>query len=214
MKKWLIAIGLICLSFFSKAQISSIDSFNIYQIQYDLSTPSGGDTLWVKKSDVNSIGDTMWYRTAGTGWIFYQNGDVKSVREYAVGGRNSSGIFNPISPTINNSPGRSFNSNYTISTTGWSIAIYSVSCTATNPLLIGSSTADIFLEYSMNGVAWQGAIAVGNSNSVGLTVSVQLTDGQKGTIVGVIPKGALVRLRTAITGSASVTYNGGQESSF
>lgn len=117
-----------------------------------------------------------------------------------------------IEPTINSAVARTLNSNFTISTTKQAIVIYTVTCSATNPLLAGSSTATAFLEYSINsGSSWVSVSNAGNSNGVGLAVAVALTNGQTGVLVGSIPSNALVRIRSTVTGTATLTYVTGQE---
>lgn len=117
-----------------------------------------------------------------------------------------------IEPTTNIITSKTLNSNYTISTTKQSIVTYSLTCTVTNPLLAGSSTADVYLEYSLNsGSTWLLPSRNGNSSAVGLAVAIAITNGQTVTISGVIPANALVRLRTVTTGTANVTFISGQE---
>lgn len=107
---------------------------------------------------------------------------------------------------------RSINSNYTISTTKQATVFYSVTCSVTNPLLVGSSTAIAYLEYSLNsGATWNLPSQNGNSSSVGVAVAIQLTNGQTGVLAGVIPANALTRIRTATTGTGSVISVTGQE---
>ena len=107
---------------------------------------------------------------------------------------------------------RSVNSNYTISATKQANVFYSVTCSVTNPLLVGSSTANAYLEYSINsGTTWVNPAQTGNSSSVGVAVAIQLTNGQTGFLSCTIPANALVRIRTTITGTASVVYAVGQE---
>lgn len=101
---------------------------------------------------------------------------------------------------------------FTISATKEAIATYTITCSVTNPLLVGTSTATAFLEYSVNGgSSWLLPAQVGNSSGVGVTVTLQLTNGQTGTLVGMIPANALVRIRTGTAGTASLTYVTGQE---
>lgn len=110
-----------------------------------------------------------------------------------------------VSPTFNTNPVRAVNTNFTVSTTRYSFVSYPLTCTVTNPLLVGSSTADIFLEYSTNGgTSWTSIGRNGNSSAVGLTVSLQLTNGQTGNVFGFIPANALVRIRTVTSGTATV----------
>lgn len=107
---------------------------------------------------------------------------------------------------------RTLNSNFTVSSTKVSFVSYTVTCSVTNPLLVGTSSATAFLEYSTNGGStWLLPSQTGNSSGVGITVTVQLTNGQTGIVSGMIPVNALVRIRTATSGTASVTYVTGQE---
>lgn len=107
---------------------------------------------------------------------------------------------------------RSVNSNYTISTTKQATVFYSVTCSVTNPLVAGTSTAMAFLEYSVNsGTTWSLPSQNGNSSGVGLAVAIQLTNGQTGVLAGVIPANALTRIRTTTSGTGSVISVTGQE---
>lgn len=120
--------------------------------------------------------------------------------------------YSTTAPTFNNSVSRTLNSNYTISSTQRSDVTYSVTCSVTNPLIAGSSTASAFLEYSTNGgSSWVSVSDTGNSSSVGVAVAIAITNTQTTILTGKIPANALVRIRTATTGTASVTYVRGQE---
>lgn len=117
-----------------------------------------------------------------------------------------------VTPTINNAPGRTANSNFTISATKFYWVSYSVLCTVTNPLLAGSSTASAFLEYSTNGgSSWNTPVQIGNSSAVGVAVAIAITNGQTVTLTGAIPANGLVRIRTTTTGTASVSIPSQQE---
>lgn len=117
-----------------------------------------------------------------------------------------------IEPTINIITSKTLNSNYTISTTKQANVSYSLTCTVTNPLLAGTSTANVYLEYSTNGGStWSLPSQNGNSSAVGVAVAIAITNGQTVTVSGSIPANALVRLRTVTTGTATVTYVTGTE---
>lgn len=119
------------------------------------------------------------------------------------------------SPTVNNTVARTLNSNYTISPSRNTSVSYALSLSVTNPLLIGSSSANAFLEYSTNaGSSWTIVNQVSNTSSVGITVTVAITNIQTSTLTGYIPANALVRLRSTTSGTASVTYVTGQETLF
>lgn len=107
---------------------------------------------------------------------------------------------------------RSLNTNFTISSTKQASVCYIITCSVTNPLLVGTSSATAYLEYSTNGgSSWLLPAQSGNSSGVGVTVTLQLSNGQTGILVGVIPANALVRIRTTTSGTATTTYIGGQE---
>lgn len=115
-------------------------------------------------------------------------------------------------PTPNVVLSKTLNSNFTLSTTKQAFVSYSLTCTVTNPLLAGSSTANAFLEYSTNGGStWLLPSQNGNASTVGVAVAIAITNGQTVTLSGYIPANALVRIRTATTGTATVTYITGQE---
>lgn len=117
-----------------------------------------------------------------------------------------------VQPTINNAPGRSLNSNFTVSTTKAAIIYYSLTTTVTNPLLSGNSSASAFLEYSTDGGStWKSATQIGNLSSVSLTVTLQITNTQTSIVGGIVPANALCRIRTTTSGTASVTYVSGLE---
>lgn len=118
-------------------------------------------------------------------------------------------------PTINLSPARSLNSNYTPSASRPTLGIYTISCSTTNPLLVGTSSANIYAEYSTNaGSTWNSISQNGSSNGVGLTVTIQLQVGQVTTLVVPIKEGWLVRLRTATSGTATVNLTDQKEFNF
>jgi len=105
-------------------------------------------------------------------------------------------------PTINYTPARTVNTSFTPSKS--SIGFYSITCSATNPLLIGASTATAKAQY-YNGSAWVDVATVANSNSVALAVSVQLTNAQTGLLCFPMNAGTQYRINTATSGTATVT---------
>lgn len=115
-------------------------------------------------------------------------------------------INNTYVPTINTSPGRSLNTNWTAGSRP-GIGFYTITCSVTNPLIAGSSTANAYLEYSTNGgSSWQPVLAQGgNSSTVGVAVAIAITNGQVGQIIAPLVANATYRIRTATTGTASLT---------
>lgn len=116
-----------------------------------------------------------------------------------------------IEPVINQ-VSRNVNTNYTISTTRQSTVYYSIPVTATNPALTGTSVGTAFLEYSTNGgTNWTTALPTSTQSGVALSVTIQLTTGGSNVLCGAIPANALVRIRTTISGTATVGNAVGQE---
>lgn len=114
-------------------------------------------------------------------------------------------------PTIANTT-RALNSNFTVSASKPATVTYSVTLSVTNPLLAGSSTASVFLEYSLDsGTTWTGVSRAINTSSVALAVAVAITNVQTSVVSGVVPINALCRLRSTTSGTAVVTYVSSQE---
>lgn len=114
-------------------------------------------------------------------------------------------------PTINSAT-RSLNSNFTISATKQAQVAYTISLSVTNPLLVGTSSAAAYLEYSVNaGSTWVPVSDALISSGVGVAVAVAITNTQSQIVSGTIPANALVRIRTATSGTASLVYVRGQE---
>jgi len=160
-------------------------------------TTTGSGAATLVGSTLNIPTPTPTVYTAGTGISIASNVITNTAPDY---------IPTAVAST------RTLNSNFTISTTKQSLVNYSISLSVTNPLLVGSSTAAAYLEYSVNaGSTW---IPVSDglvSSSVGVTVTVAITNTQTQILSGTIPANALVRIRTTTTGTASVVYVRGQE---
>lgn len=116
-----------------------------------------------------------------------------------------------VQPTIT-FPTRTLNSSYTVSSTKPAICIYTITASVTNPLLSGTSSATATLKYSTDGGStWKTASSLSNSSAVSLSVTVQITNGQNGTIVGIVPANALTEIFTTTSGTGSLTYVSGEE---
>jgi hypothetical protein len=115
------------------------------------------------------------------------------------------GVISVVQPTIS-FPTRTVNTNFTSSATKSALVYYSVVCTITNPALAGSSSVTVTLQYSTNGgTSFQDVAQISNLSSVALAVTVQLTNGQGGELVGIVPANALIRINSTTTGTASVS---------
>lgn len=154
-------------------------------------------------TDVRSRAAVILTTTGSSGAATYSSSTgVLNIPNYAV----------PSSPTINNNVSRTLNSNYTISSTQLAEVRYTVTLSCSTPLLAGSASAQVFLEYSTNaGSTWVTVSDVLNTQTVALSVSISISTPQNFVLSGTIPANALVRLRSATAGSGSVTYVRGQE---
>lgn len=185
------------IGYYTFADTSVAGNSRLWQAKFDSLKLKYLNLLWFRDS-VYAQGDRRYIKLIDTVRILPGAGIVVSgsYPNYTVG---------MVPPTILTT-NRSLNSNYTISGTKWAVATYTVQCTSTNPLLAGTSSASFFLEYSTNGgTNWTTGSGAGNSNGVALTVTVALTNGQTGVLVNLIPAGALVRIRTATSGSAATS---------
>lgn len=101
-------------------------------------------------------------------------------------------------------PTRTFNTNYTVSTTKAAYLVYSITTSVTNPLLAGSSSATATLQYSTNGgTTWQTVSSIGQVSAIALAVTIQLQSGQTQLLGGLAPANALVRITYTGTGTNS-----------
>lgn len=154
--------------------------------------------------------------TEGTN-LYYTNARSRNAITLTTTGTSGNATYNSTSGVLNipnytypsvviTSPTRTLNSNFTISATKTAEVTYTVTCSVTNPLIAGSSTANAYLEYSLNnGSTWTLVSQTGNSSSVGVAVAISIMNGQTSVLSGSIPINALVRIRTVTTGTASVT---------
>lgn len=157
---------------------------------------------------VSATGTGLSYNN--TTGVFQNTAPDQPVTITAGRGLQVSGVYpnftvSMVAPTYSTTA-RALNSNFTPNATKETFAFYTITCSVTNPLLVGTSTASVFLEYSTNaGSSWNAVTSQANSSGVGLTVTVQLNNGQTGVVSGIIPAGALARLRSVTAGTASVT---------
>lgn len=109
---------------------------------------------------------------------------------------------------------RTLNSAFQISTTRDALATYSVQIATTISLTTGE-TGTVFLEISPTSTFATGVQELGrfvNGNSGTLTLGLNLTQTMAEPLMGYVPSGYWVRLRTANTvGTPTFTYQSGQE---
>lgn len=108
----------------------------------------------------------------------------------------------------------SFNTPFTTITMNYPVAV-AYSITISCPLTIsGGSTGTVYLEVSADGSTdWYEIARVSNGQSGTLVIGVAITDTKTLVLSGVVPDNYYVRLRTATTGSPTITLVKGQEMS-
>ena len=106
---------------------------------------------------------------------------------------------------------RSFNSAFQVSTTKDAIVSYTVqiACALT---LSGGQSGTVFLETSPDNSVWTEVGRAVNTNTGSLTIGLNITNTNAMTLAGFITRNYYVRLRT--TGSGTITYISGQETTF
>lgn len=91
---------------------------------------------------------------------------------------------------------------------------YSVA-TSTTATIGGASTVTIYLEIAATNSAtagdWSTLGKIANGQTISLALALQSVQTSTLTIGAIIPAGQYVRLRSAVTGTASATYDSGQE---
>lgn len=91
---------------------------------------------------------------------------------------------------------------------------YSVS-TSTTATIGGASSMSVFLEIATTNSAtagdWTAIQTVSNGQTITLAVVLQSVQNNTLTVSGIVPAGYYMRVRTAVTGTASATYVNGQE---
>lgn len=107
-------------------------------------------------------------------------------------------------------PSRSFNSNFTISTTRNSFVNYSVKI-SNGTVLVSATRASVFLEYSTNGGSTWIIVSVVEREENGLSLISLATKSSTFVLSGYIPLGSLVRVRTDVLSGSSVELKQVQE---
>lgn len=167
---------------------------------------AGKQATLVSGTNIKTVGGTSLLGSGDVPFPAYTAGTGISIASNVITNTAPDYIPTAVSAT------RSLNSNFTINTTKQATVAYTVSLSVTNPLVVGSSVAAVYLEYSTNGGSSWISVSDGLINSaVGVTVTVAITSTQSQIVSGTIPANALVRLRSTTSGTASVVYVRGQE---
>lgn len=114
-------------------------------------------------------------------------------------------------PTVDAVPAmasRSFNTNFTLANT--TLCVYSIKI-LNGTTLISASSAYAYLEYSTNsGTSWTTVSSVSREEN-GLSLISIATKGNTMTLTGVVPAGALTRIRTTVQTGSSIELITSQE---
>jgi hypothetical protein len=185
-----------------------------------------GSGRWLKFQQ-NTGGGTVTTYTAGTGiqitsGVISNTSPGQTVSITGAGGLTVTGThpnftITPKAPVISTTNRSIGTGGFTLSSiANYAIVTYSVTCTVTNPLLAGSSSSVVACEYSTNGgSSWNPVNSISNTSSVGITVTLQLTNGQRGLVGGVVPANTThVRVTATNTGTASAAITSTQEAVF
>lgn len=108
-------------------------------------------------------------------------------------------IVTPSAPT------RMLGTAFQISPTKAALACYSVALSVTNPLLVGSSTAQVQLLSDAAASPTTVRETATAGSAVGVTVSLQLTTSNAIPLCYLVPAGHYVKLVSSTTGTASVS---------
>jgi hypothetical protein len=113
------------------------------------------------------------------------------------------------SPTYSNTPARSLNTSYQLSTTKRTKVSYTVAVTTALSLINLGSSGRVFLEISANNSTWTPINSAGVTKAV--AVGIAINETQYYNVQGEVPIGYYVRLRSVTTGGATVAFESGQE---
>lgn len=102
---------------------------------------------------------------------------------------------------------------FQVSTTSVTQVKYSISIAATLSIT-GGQTGTVFLETSPNNSTWTEVDRISNGNTGILTVGLNITQTISGNVCAWVPAGYYVRLRSTSTGTPTITYLSGQETTF
>lgn len=123
-------------------------------------------------------------------------------------------VYTSASANFNNAPGRSLNTSYQISTTRTTSVSYTVAINTAVSLLNLNSNGQVFLEISSDNVNWTTINSAGIQRTLSISITISVTDISNYNIQGWVPANYWVRLRTVVSGGATVTFVSGQEVQF
>lgn len=125
----------------------------------------------------------------------------------SVGATGSTGADGPagLGTVTPSTPSRSLNATFTPNASKAVMACYSVNISVTNPLLAGNSSATVNLVSDTASTPTTVRAVAAATSSVGLTVTVQITQQQTTPLCYIVPANHNVRLNSSTSGTASVT---------
>ncbi len=109
-------------------------------------------------------------------------------------------VYNPLEYSQVANPVRTLNTAFQVSTTKWTMVSYTVAVASV--ITVGQGIA--YIDISPDNATWT------NITSAGET-SVGLLNTKNYNIAATVPPGYYARIRTVVTGGATVSYVGGQD---
>lgn len=193
----------------------TIISGNGRWLKFQTATPTGQDVVLTAGTGISITG--TYPNLTITNTSTNQPISITGTNGINVTGTHPNFTITPKAPVISTTNRSIGTGGFTLSSiANYAIVTYSVTCTVTNPLLAGSSSSVVSCEYSTNGgSSWNPVNSISNTSSVGVTVTLQLTNGQRGLVGGVVPANTThVRVTATNTGTASAAITSTQEAVF
>lgn len=190
--------------FMTKSQSNKLDAYPSYSSL--LSSMSSGtvSSVGATSSDFTISGSPV----TSSGTITLNLNATGTPGTYTKVTTNNKGIVvSGSNRTFNNNVSRSFNSNYTISTTSDAFVTYSINTSWSLGIAVGGAASST-LQYSTNGGSSWNTVSSISKNISALTVAFTGSDDMN--LSGTIPAGALARIVTA-SNNMTITYVRGQE---
>lgn len=125
----------------------------------------------------------------------------------AQGAKGDTGATGPagLGTITPSTPSRSLNTTFQPSATKAVLTSYSIQLSVTNPLLVGTSSAQVQLLSDSSNPPTTVRATAGISSGVGITVTLALTTGNTIPVTYIVPAGHYVRLVSTTTGTGSAS---------
>lgn len=177
-----------------------------------LAPGAGQSILQATAPIVITSGDYLIYKYDAQTKRWYKKSGVLAATLSSYLKTSDTTVFARATPIFNNAPARTFNTGYVISASRSSRVSYTVQTSVILSAVVGAGSSQVFLEISPNNSTWTTINACGQSETLGVGVSVTRT--MLYNVQGDVPAGYYCRLRSVLTGGGSITYSSGQETTY